>query len=457
MLAVWARARPRGFAHVEYHSEYARAEADRRLGEVLLREKVPYHHVELPVRVTPSQAGRYLLENLEKIESAAVSITGFATAVAEEERRDFLAILSVRREVLAEFGLCQIWWLTPDFLDAMMHIAPDLDSWFMVRLGSRRNASRRTGTGTRGTARPAGPEYRIDEALRSAASLVERFQRAKEVPTPTSELVEIGGLDGRRDRGGRERRPDERIRRSTRERADRACRGALADCLSTLRNLNQSRCPSRTQGRPRKPAADRAARAGSNRASTGPTRRRRDLDDLAGSPRHDRPDQAETLYRRRAADRRAGSGPRYLNSPAASSSLARMLGKTGRLEEAEVLYRRALAIDEKTWSAPSRTWRPTWRTWRRPPERRSSGRGRAALPPRWRSTSDGSGRTIPSWRTDLQQPGGLLRHPGMNPRGRGRFIASAGDRRAEPRPGPSRRRGRTREPGVGAPRRRSPD
>ena len=192
MLAVWARHAPRGFARVEYHSEYARAEADRRLGEALLREEVPYHHVELPVRVTPSQAGRYLLEHLEAIESGAVSITGFATAVAEEDRRDFLAILSVRREVLAELGLCQIWWLTPDFLDAMIAIAPDLDSWFMTRLHLEEEfvPSAREPDPSE-PIRPTVPKYRIDEALRLATSLVERFQRAKEVGTPTSELVEL--------------------------------------------------------------------------------------------------------------------------------------------------------------------------------------------------------------------------------------------------------------------------
>ena len=113
MLAIWAGRAPRGFGHVEYHSEYARAEADRQLGEILLREQVPYHHIPLPVRVTPSQAGRYLLEHLEPIESGAVSITGFATAVAEEDRIDILGFLAGKREVLAEFGLCQIWWLTP--------------------------------------------------------------------------------------------------------------------------------------------------------------------------------------------------------------------------------------------------------------------------------------------------------------------------------------------------------
>ena len=168
----------------------ARAEADRRLGEVLIREEVPYHHVELPVRVTPSHAGRYLLEHLETIESGTVSITGFATAVAEEDRRDFLAILSVRREVLAELGLCQIWWLTPDFRDALRHIAPDLDSWFMSRLHLEEEFL--PPGGVRLLPEPAHlpwSKYPIDEALRQATGLVERFRRAKAIPAPTAELV----------------------------------------------------------------------------------------------------------------------------------------------------------------------------------------------------------------------------------------------------------------------------
>ncbi len=192
MLAVWGRREARGFAHVEYHSEFARAEVDRRLGEVLLREQVPYHHIELPVRVTPSQAGRYLIEHLETIESGTVSITGFATAVAEEDRRDFLAILSVRREVLAEFGLRQIWWLTPDFREALLNIAPDLDSWFMARLHLEEEFVPLAGEPELSEPiRAATPKYRIDEALKRAASLVERFQRATDLGTPTSELVEL--------------------------------------------------------------------------------------------------------------------------------------------------------------------------------------------------------------------------------------------------------------------------
>ena len=254
MLAIWARPAAHGFARVEYHSEYARAEADRRLGEALLREKVPYHHVELPVRVTPSQAGRYLLEHLEAIESGAVSITGFATAVAEEDRRDFLAILSVRREVLAELGLCQIWWLTPDFLDAMIAIAPDLDSWFMTRLHLEEEF-----LPTTDEAAPTGPtdqtwsKYPIDEALRRAASLAERFQRAKEIGTQPSELVELAALAA--DAIVAVEAPN-----LTRRLADQlvsgltdACREPLADCLSTLRRLlSLCFCSSRRAG-PRKP------------------------------------------------------------------------------------------------------------------------------------------------------------------------------------------------------------
>ena len=40
-LALWARLAPRGFARVEYHSEFARSETDRRLGEALQDEDDP--------------------------------------------------------------------------------------------------------------------------------------------------------------------------------------------------------------------------------------------------------------------------------------------------------------------------------------------------------------------------------------------------------------------------------
>ncbi len=309
-LAVWARNAPRGFAHVEYHSEYARAEADRRLGEILHREEIPYHHVDLPVRVTPSQAGWHLLENLEKIESGVVSITGFATAVVEEDRRDFLAILSVRREVLAELGLRQIWWLTTDFCEALMHIAPDLDSWFMVRLRIEEEFAPPAGEPhhTEST-NVTWPKYSIAEALRDATGLVERFQRAKETGARTSDLVELAVAAAAAIIGVGAPNLTRRLADQVVSGLADACGVALAECLSTARILNGLARLLISQGRIKQaaPLIERARAMVERDESPDHADVARDIHNLAGLYLDsNRPDRAEALVSPRPGVRRAG-------------------------------------------------------------------------------------------------------------------------------------------------------
>ncbi len=166
-LSLWGRRAPRGFARVEYHSEYARSEADRRLGEALRDENVPYHRIALPVRSNPSQAMRSLLEQLEALEPAVVSITGFATAVPEEAWPEFLGHLTWHRETLAGLNHRQIWWMTPDFVDAFIHTVPDLASWFMVRLTiTEEFVPPSQEPYTFETVAPEGPKSRIDDTMR---------------------------------------------------------------------------------------------------------------------------------------------------------------------------------------------------------------------------------------------------------------------------------------------------
>ncbi|MHB1555911.1 MAG: tetratricopeptide repeat protein [Isosphaeraceae bacterium] len=350
-LAVWARRAPRGFAHVEYHSEFARAEADRRLGEVLSREQVPYHHIDLPVRVTPSQAGRYLAEHLERIETGTVSITGLATAVADEDRRGLLEILSVRREVLAEFGLRQIWWLTPDFRDALLHIAPDLDSWFMVRLKLEEVFV--PASGIRCASEPAHwpwPKYPIDEALQQATGLVERFQRARQVQAGTSEFVAMGASIADAIVAVGAPNLTMGLAYQLVSGLTEACQGPLAECLPAVRDLNRLAHLLIAHGRSRdaEPLIERAwARIEQGEGRDDPDAAR-NLHDLAGLYRDiDRPDRAESLYREAIAILEEGERPGYLSLADCLKSLARMLRKAGRVKEAEALYRRAVAVNEE--------------------------------------------------------------------------------------------------------------
>jgi tetratricopeptide (TPR) repeat protein len=357
-LAIWARHAPRGFARVEYHSEYARAEADRRLGEVLLREGVPYHRIALPVRATPSQAGRYLLEHLEPIESGTVAITGFATAVAEEDRRDLLAILSIRREALAELGLCQIWWLTPDFLDDFIRIATDLDSWFMIRSQiDEEFLPTAVGTRTMETAplmwplsHQVWPKYPIDEALRGATSLVERFQRAKEIGAPTSELVELAVAAAAVIVGVGAPNLTRELAEEVVSGLNDAFGGPLADRLSTVRSHNGVARLLISRGRIKEaaPLIDRAWALLQQDEGPDNTDLDQNIHNLAGLHLDtNRPGRAELLYRRALEIAEREHRPLYLTAARCLNRLARLLSTTGRLGEAEALFRRALDLDER--------------------------------------------------------------------------------------------------------------
>jgi tetratricopeptide (TPR) repeat protein len=350
-LAVWARRAPRGFSRVEYYSEYARAEADRRLGEVLHREGIPFHRVALPIRVTPSQAGRYLLEHLEAIESGTVSITGLATAVAEEDRRDLLAILSVRREVLAELGLCQIWWLTPDFLDDFIRIAPDLDSWFMIRSKLEEGFLPPDEVPTVAESiGPTGPRYRIEEAVKRAASLVERFHRAKDVGALTPELVtlassaadavfEVGAPNLTRELAGQ-----------LVSGLNEACQRRLTDCLRTVQSLNSFTRLLISHGRVNEaaPLIDRAWAMVEREGLPDHPETAKDLHNLAAFLHSvNRLDRAEAVMRRALAVAERVHGPWHPSVAHCLKNLAGVLRDTDRLAEAEALCRRALEIDER--------------------------------------------------------------------------------------------------------------
>ena len=100
----------------------------------------------------------------------------------------------------------------------------------------------------------------------------------------------------------------------------------------------------------------------------------------------------------RAGDRRGALGPDHPKVATALNNLAVLLRATNRLDEAEPLFRRALAIDERAYGPdhPERRHRPQQPGGlllrHQPP-----GRGRAALSSgAWRSTSGATARTTPT-------------------------------------------------------------
>ena len=350
-LTLWARRPARGFARVEFHSEYARAEADGRLGEALQREDVPYHRIELPVNRAPEEVARTLLERLQDLEPAVVSITGFATAVPDASRRDFLGLLTWNRENLAACNHRQIWWMTPEFVDAFIHAVPDLDSWFMVRLHLMEDfAAPRTGPHVFEIRESEEPRYRLDEALRRATNRVARFRRAKEVGGEPSELMQLAGwaADAIVEVGA----PN-----LTRELADQLvseatglCEGPGSDPQSTVRCLDGLGRVLCAQGKLREaePLFRRALTVAE--AELGPEHpdTARTLQDVGGLVQAlGRPTEAEPFLRRALAITERGSGSDHPDVARILNDLAELFLATNRLNEAEPLLRRALTIWEQ--------------------------------------------------------------------------------------------------------------
>jgi tetratricopeptide (TPR) repeat protein len=353
-LALWAGRPTRGLARVEYHSEYTRAEAARRLGEIARRENIPFHEIQLPSRRSPSEVLRTLLESLAGLEPGVVSIAGLATACADAARANFLGALASKREKLAEFNLRQIWWMTPDFADAFIRTVPALDSWFFLRLQLRETFTPATkGPSRREAPAVEGPSYGLDDAVRRATSLVERFRRAKNTGARPSELMDLAvwAADAIVEVGA----PDQ-----TRKLADQLLAEAIAllpdptsDTDSTVPLLISFARLLTAQGRLREaePLVDRALALVSRRDGHDQPDVARDLNSLAclldpiGRPVED----AERLFRRALEIYERTYGPDHPKVALVLNNLAVLLKASDRLEEAERLYRNALAIDERSF------------------------------------------------------------------------------------------------------------
>jgi len=351
-LAVWARHAPRGLARVEFHSEYARAEADRRLGEALHEQNISYYQIKLPVRRSPSEVVRTMLESLARLEPGVVSITGFATACGDDSRAAFLGALTLNRENLAEHNLRQIWWMTSDFTEAFIHTVPDLASWFLVRLRLTEEFSPvTTGPHSFEPRRDEGPRYKLDEAFRRAASLVDRFRRAKGAGARPLELMQLArwAADAIFEVGAPH---------LTRELADRLAEGvnevlqsSTSEDRSSLRSLNSLARLLYTQDRMREaePIIGRALAIAKRSDGQDPPEVAVDLDNLATLLRElNRFTEAESLMRRALAIWEQNRGPAHADLASALNNLAQLLQSTNRLDEAERLFRRALAIWEQS-------------------------------------------------------------------------------------------------------------
>jgi len=134
-LALWGARAPQGLARVEFDSEFSRQAVADDVRARLAAAGIPFHEVKLPLFTPAPQVVLYLKEQLAARPPGVVSISGWATAFpADVPLEDSLRILNYNRENIAQYPLCQIWWLTRPFADTFIRSIPDLNSWFIVRL-----------------------------------------------------------------------------------------------------------------------------------------------------------------------------------------------------------------------------------------------------------------------------------------------------------------------------------
>ncbi|MBI4748368.1 MAG: tetratricopeptide repeat protein [Acidobacteria bacterium] len=135
-LLLWGRRAPRGLARVEFTSEFARQEVVSNLHKSFEDLEIAFHEVKLPRNQPATEIVDFLFAHLKELAKGVVSISGFETAFPEDTPLvESLRILNINRENLVVPNICQIWWMAPSTADIFIRGLPDINSWFLIKLG----------------------------------------------------------------------------------------------------------------------------------------------------------------------------------------------------------------------------------------------------------------------------------------------------------------------------------
>jgi tetratricopeptide (TPR) repeat protein len=184
-ILLWGKRSGMGLLRVEFSSEFARQAVLQRLQTELAQIKVPYKDIVLPTYQDPAVLAEGLVQALDECESGVVSISGFATAFSPKvPLGEAMYYLNIRRELLAQRPLRQIWWMTPVFYETALHAMPDLMSWFNLRLELTEsvkvdNLFEASSEST----------VNIDDAKRRSHQLIQRFEQAQQAGGDNKELL----------------------------------------------------------------------------------------------------------------------------------------------------------------------------------------------------------------------------------------------------------------------------
>ena len=189
-LILWSNRAPKGFARVEFDSEFARKQVVNILRFELTEKDIPFYEIELPLYLSASELVRDLIEQLSALESGVVSLNGFATAFSDEvSLEDALQVFNFNRENLARPSLRQIWWMPSSFAERFVRAVPDLNSWFLVRLHLTEMVLSPTEDRLPAVqVQPVRVTTNLEDARKRAKYLADRFGKAVEAEVSAREL-----------------------------------------------------------------------------------------------------------------------------------------------------------------------------------------------------------------------------------------------------------------------------
>ena len=117
-ILLWARRRVPVLLRVEFIDDLTRQHVVRNLKSELQKDNIPVHEINISASSSEDPA-LWLIDKFEQLTPGVVSIDGFSLVLPEKdpELQRTLYNLNLKREVLASFNLCQIWWMPAHIID----------------------------------------------------------------------------------------------------------------------------------------------------------------------------------------------------------------------------------------------------------------------------------------------------------------------------------------------------
>jgi tetratricopeptide (TPR) repeat protein len=311
-LLLWAIQSPQGLARVEFASEFSQQMVVQFLRESLAQKNLLFHEITLPTLSDAEVVVGRLIDQLAVLPPGLVSINGFSTAFNNQmSLMESLRILNYNRERYLVSGLCQIWWMTPTFMQTAIHTMPDINSFFAMRLQLKESALPETTEMPMPFLEITPATYaNMEDAHRRVNNLLQRFHHAQAANAPDDELLKtylLPALESLVEVGAQQE-----LRDLTLQFEGLLGQLKVGDSLEVADSL-----------------------------------------DRLGKLYHDqgRYSDAEPLYVRSLAIREKQLGEDHLDTAASINNLANLYKSTGRYVEAEPLYIRSLAINDKQLGA----------------------------------------------------------------------------------------------------------